>query len=286
MTSQTRPSAAIYIAYWSLKDPLFQSQSLPVVRALAAAGHPMAVITFEQDRWRLTEEQRQRLPVEFAAQGITWVPLTYHKQPRGLATVFDIVQGVLACLRLAWRTPVRVIHGRGTVPNAMAWIASRFTRARFFNDADGPLSEEYADARIWSRRSLSYRLTRFVERRCLCSADEVAVLSDLRRQEVAPLSRRQVTVLPCAVDTQSFFPQLAARVAIRQELGLKGLVFVYAGKSGGWYETEWMWDFLKAAQETIQACSVWASRFVWRRHRSAPVRRSRSESIWRADSVS
>jgi glycosyltransferase involved in cell wall biosynthesis len=38
---------------------------------------------------------------------------------------------------------------------------------------------------------------------------------------------------------------------LRSELGLKGTVFVYVGKAGGWYDTEGMVSFLAAAKRVF-----------------------------------
>jgi glycosyltransferase involved in cell wall biosynthesis len=144
-----------------------------------------------------------------------------------------------------------LVHSRGSVPAAMALLASRVTGARFFYDADGPLSQEYVDAGIWERGSLAYRMTRGLEDHALTRADRVAVLSELRRQEVEPRVARPVTVLPCGIDTARFRRDPVRRTALRQALGLQGLVLVYAGKSGGWYLTEPLLDFAGAVRDVI-----------------------------------
>lgn len=242
---------AVYVVYWSFRDPLCQSQSLPVLRALAREGWRIALVTFEQPAWALPPAEERQARAALRPDGIEWIPLRYHKRPRGLATVFDILAGVWRCVRLTRTAGVRLIHGRATVPAAIACVASRLTGTRFFNDADGPLSEEYVDAGLWSRGSLWHRLAGWAERRSLEAADAVAVLSEHRRREVEGRARSRVTVLPCGVDTTRFAYDAAARERIRKDLGLSGTVLVYAGKSGGWYRTEAMMDFAKVAQEVL-----------------------------------
>ena len=50
---------SVYITYWSLLDPLCQSQSLPYLYALARDGYRLGLITFEQRRWRMSPEERR-----------------------------------------------------------------------------------------------------------------------------------------------------------------------------------------------------------------------------------
>ncbi len=72
---------SVYITYWSLGDPLCQSQSLPYLRALASEGYRIGLITFEQPRWRMSPGQRREVRAELLAEGIDWHPLDYHKRP-------------------------------------------------------------------------------------------------------------------------------------------------------------------------------------------------------------
>jgi glycosyltransferase involved in cell wall biosynthesis len=243
--------ASVYVNHWSLRDPLCQSQSLPVLRHLAALGYPMGLVTFEQAAWRLpaADEDRERATLREA--GIEWSPLPYHRRPPVLSTLFDIGRGAARCAALVRSTGARLVHARATVPAAIGRLASRRARVAFLDDADGPLSEEYADAGIWRRGSLLHRAVAAVERHCLRTADAVAVLSELRRQDLAGVVEGPIEVLPCGVDTRHFARRPEARQRIRRELGLRERVLVYAGKWGGWY----LGDVVLDLARTVEA--VW-----------------------------
>ena len=244
---------SIYITYWSLQDPLCQSQSLPYLRALARDGYRIALMTFEQSRWRMAPEIEMQARDELARHGIEWFPLGYHKRPAVLSTLYDIAVGSLGVARLARKTKATVVHGRGSVPSAIAAIGAKLAGTRLFVDADGPLSQEYLDAGVWAEASLGHRIAAWGERRSLELADVVAVLTEHRRREVRDLLRdaKPVHVLPCAVDSDRFRPLPERRRALRDELGLRGTVFVYAGKPGGWYATDEMLAFVAAAKEVF-----------------------------------
>lgn len=241
----------LYIAYWSLRDPLTESQSLPVLRSLTRTGLKLALMTFEQEAWALSQADSEETRSRLLAEGIRWLPMRYHGRPSVFATLYDIFAGMLVATgaTLCWK--IRLLHGRGSVAAAIAYGASRLTGRRFFDDADGPLSEEYVDAGVWARGSVGHRLSAWGEARFLARADAVAVLTDRRRAEIASRSRVPVAVLPCAVDTNHFTPEPAARERLRRELRLAGIVLVYAGKSGGWYLTEAMLEFAVSAREVF-----------------------------------
>ena len=245
----------LYVAYWSLRDPLCLSQSLPVVKAVAARGWRTALMTFEQPPWAVVPAERREVRAELAAEGVAWWPLTYHKRPAGLSTAWDVAAGTARAAGGVGRG-LRLAQGRGTVAAAIAWSVAALSGARFFNDSDSPLSEEYADAGVWARGSLRHRAAGAAERRFLRAADAVAVLTESRRGEAAALSRVPPVVLPCGVDTGHFGPRPEARDAVRRQLGLTGTVLVYAGKSGGWYATAEMLDFVAAAGAVLGPSSL------------------------------
>ena len=248
---------SVYITYWSLLDPLCQSQSLPYLRSLTREGYRIGLITFEQPRWRVPADRREGTRRELASQGIEWHPVSYHKRPPVFSTLYDIGVGSLVAASLAKRSRAPVVHGRASVSGAIAALAAKLAGTRLFVDADGPLSQEYVDAGVWKEGSLGHRLTAWGERRAMELADVVAVLTSHRKREVTPrLSETPVYILPCAVDLNRFRPVTESRQAIRDELGLRGTVFVYAGKPGGWYDAEEMVAFVAAAKEVFDPLTL------------------------------
>ena len=49
-------SAALYICYFGLREPLVQTQVLPYLRELARGGVRMSLLTFEPDRKRKLDD--------------------------------------------------------------------------------------------------------------------------------------------------------------------------------------------------------------------------------------
>jgi glycosyltransferase involved in cell wall biosynthesis len=211
----------------------------------------MGLVTFEQAPFGVKATERSTVAAALAAEGIEWHPLTYHATPPVLSTAFDALTGFVRGLGLARSRGVRLFHSRGTVPAAPAWAAAGAARRLFFYDADGPLSEEYADAGVWAKDSLPYRLTRGCEGVFARSADRLAVLTSSRAQSLRALLGREVDVVPCAVETSHFVFDPAARARVRDQLGLSGTVLVYAGKWGGWYAVPEMLDFVAVARRAL-----------------------------------
>lgn len=239
---------SLYITYWSLRDPLTQSQTMPVLRSLTQRGYRIGLLTYEQEPHAMSAAARTASAADLRQEGIRWFPLRYHRRPPGLAKAWDGLSGVAAALAIRALYRPRLLHSRGSIPAGPALLAAGLSRTRFFFDADSPISEEYVDIGRWRRGSLGFRVTRWIEDAALARADAVAVLTEKRRAEVAAGTTFPVSVLPCAVDARRFVFDPAARTRYRRELRLDGTVAVYSGKWGGWYATEEMMDFVAVAR--------------------------------------
>jgi glycosyltransferase involved in cell wall biosynthesis len=244
----------LYICYWSLRDPLCQTQSLAYLLKLTSLGHKFALITFEQEKYALDSSQVSATRKELLQQGIRWFPLQYHKRFPLLATAYDCLLGVLTGIFIALRYRPKVVHSRSSIPAAMALAISRVCRLTFLYDADSRLSEEYADNGHWSRQSRAFRVTAWVEAQARRRADSIVVLSEkLRddfRQDFGVTS--PIEVIPCCVDLNAFQFDPTTRASCRTELGVvDGKLFVYVGKAGPRYLVDEMFDFFKLAEEQI-----------------------------------
>src|SRR3972149_12342624 len=79
----------LYLSYNGLLDPLGQSQVLQYLIGLAGLGHKIVLLTYEKaDEWA-NESHREAARRATADAGIRWIPLTYHRRPRGPATAHD-----------------------------------------------------------------------------------------------------------------------------------------------------------------------------------------------------
>jgi glycosyltransferase involved in cell wall biosynthesis len=243
--------AALYICYADSGEPLVHSQVLPYLRALAASGIEMHLMTFE--RRRLCEAERRSVTERLRADGISWHALRYHKRPSLPATLFDIAIGTLRAALLCERHGLGAVHARSHVAAAMGFGVKRLLGRRLLFDMRGLLADEYADAGHWRRHGLKYALTKRAERVFFARADEIVMLTEsikaaLLASESALAGRApHVTVVPCCVDTRRFAIDGRARAERRRRLGLsERCVLTYLGKLGTWYLPSEMAEFAAA----------------------------------------
>jgi glycosyltransferase involved in cell wall biosynthesis len=246
---------ALYVCYLGLEEPLVQTQVLPYLRELVAAGAAMSLLTFEPHLKQMWSPQRiAAVKEQLRADGIDWYPKPYHKRPSLPATLWDIVVGAWFVARIGRRTGLDIIHGRSHVGTAIGVLAKKVISASVLFDFRGFLAEEYVDKQRWKPDGFTFRITKAAERHLLKNADGVVVLSERARQTLFPHEASDplpVELIPCCTDARRFASSASQdRVALRNSLGIADrLAFVYAGTVGGAYLTKELAAFLGIARE-------------------------------------
>jgi len=200
----------LYLCYFGLREPLVQTQVLPYLRQLIAAGIEVMLVTFEPElRQRWTNEELSSDRARLADDGIHWFYLPYHKWPSLPATVYDILAGARLASRLIKTQAVGIIHARSHVPAAMGAIAKWASGGYLIFDIRGFMPEEYTDGGVWPEGGYLYRLMKAVERRLFASSDGFVVLTERARQILfgansgRDLRGRPVEVIPCCIDPET-----------------------------------------------------------------------------------
>ena len=255
----TQHLRSLYICYFPITEPLVQTQVVAYLAGLAARGHTIHLLTYETEP--LTAQQKRDWRKKLRAQGIVWHFLRYHKRPTLPATLFDVLCGVLAGLRIMRRHRLHAVHARAHVPAAMGLILKKLTGCRLIFDIRGLMAEEYEDSGIWTRDGLPFRITKANEGICIRAADGIVVLTERVQKFLfphavdgrsAPDSGTALQIIPCCADLSQIEAQGNERDAMRRELKLENkTVMVYVGKFGGWYLQAEMVDFFAEAQHEI-----------------------------------
>jgi glycosyltransferase involved in cell wall biosynthesis len=241
---------SLYICYFNTEEPLVHTQVLPYLRAVAASGVRVHLLTYEK-RGRFSRGERERrreLKKQMIADGIYWHALTYHKRPSLPATAFDVMAGILYGAWLLLRHRLSVVHARAHIPGVMGLALQSLLRRRLIFDLRGQMAEEYVDNGVWTPHSFTFRLIKAAERALLSRADRIVVLTEKMRRRLleasAPvLSAEKITVIPCCADLSQYDD------AAREVKCMEPLTLVYAGSIGGRYLLGEMIEFFKALRD-------------------------------------
>jgi glycosyltransferase involved in cell wall biosynthesis len=222
----------LYISYDGMLEPLGQSQVLAYLKRLAV-DHPIHLISFEKAADWVNTSERKRISQDIADAGIVWHPLRYHKRPSALATLWDIIRGVIVGLELVIRYRLSIVHARSYVSSVTALALKRLTGVRYLFDMRGFWADERVDGGLWPRNGRMYGIAKWFEKRFFLSADHVISLTHagLREMECFDYLRGRmppVTIIPTCADLVRFTP-------MRRESDDKGFMLGYVGSAGTWY---------------------------------------------------
>jgi glycosyltransferase involved in cell wall biosynthesis len=237
-------------------DPLGASQVLPYLFGLARLGHRITLVSFEKPERGEAERAAVRHACE--AAGLDWHPLTYHKQPPVLSTMYDVNVMSRFAARLHRRKRFDLVHCRSYLPALVGAKLKRRTGVPFIFDMRGFWADERREGGSWTTTNPLYRAVysffKKREREFWDQAAEIVSLTCEARDEITykDPSAAPVEVIPCCVDFDLFEPADAnRRKAAREMLGIapSDRALAYIGSLGGNYMLGEMLDFYRAYRQ-------------------------------------
>ncbi len=247
----TSPHHVLIITYWSWSDALVQTYTLPYLRILERAlpsGSQIHLVTLE----------RTRSPMKVAIQGgIEHHPFTY--EPLGARAIGMILGLVWKLSRLVFRHGIGTIHAWCTPAGMIGYLVSVLTRRRLVIDSYEPHAEAMVENGTWKRDGMAFKVLFLFEklqsRRATALIAATASMQDYAAQKYG-VSGKALFVKPACVDLERFSWREVKRFDLLRSLGLEGkLVAVYAGKFGGIYLDQEVFDLLRVARDR------WGDRF-------------------------
>jgi len=232
-------SVIVYV-YNSADDPLFKGNLLPILQQVSRSQPDLRfeLITYEQEEYNLTAQQRADRQREWAEDRIYWHPLTWHSGSFKLAKKsYDLTLGLLLCARLRLGG-AHSIMGMCTVAGSFAFIIAKALGLKYFAYQYEPHSEFMRDCGVWSEQSVAYRGLHYVEGLVGRHADLIStgtshMIDRLHEWKSPALAYR----LPSGVDEQRFQFSVEGRKTIRTRYNIPAdqQVVLYLGKFGDLY---------------------------------------------------
>ena len=227
-------------AYYSFKDPVFQSAVLPYFTGLAEQGpFRFVLLTFEQHKYRTLLVEKYKIRNELKHRRIIWYDTKWHSGfLKPLKKVFDFLWGMLLSLYLIIRYRTTAIYSEGFPGAIFGFCLSIVTRRPHIVHTFEPHTDYMVEAGVWKKNSWEAVLLRYFEKQVAKQASHImtatnAMIDKLQKQGV----KAQLHRVPSCVDTTVFKYSENARVKIRKQLGIadQDKVIIYVGKFGGMY---------------------------------------------------
>lgn len=239
-----------------MTDPLGQSQVIPYLQGLSAAGHAIWLISFEKpERF---EANRGRIQHLLKESGIHWHPLPYTARPPVISTLRDLRTMRQTALKLVNQEGIRLVHCRSYISALAGQWLKRKTGTRFLFDMRGFWADERIDGGIWNLKNpvfkSIYTFFKRKEREFLLEADAVVSLTHNAANEIHSWPGMQqvpITVIPCCADLAHYRSGKDGSAEWANKLNIPPDAFVlsYLGSLGTWYLLKEMLEFFKVLRE-------------------------------------
>ena len=244
----------LILTYWSYKDALVQTYTLPYVHIIRKNLNPSGkifILTLEQDFFKMSDEEWQSENEKLKKDNIFLIRFKYDHF--GIKMIFRVFALLIHLTRLIFKEKIGTIHSWCTPAGALGYILSLLTSKPLIIDSYEPHAESMVENGTWSATSFKYKLLFWLEKKQSQRATTVIALTKGMRDYAA--TKYQTTfehyfVKPALVNLEKFNWDSNRYHTLRQSKGLNDkVVCVYAGKLGGIYLEEEVFDFFKTASD-------------------------------------
>ena len=244
----------LVITYWSYKEPLVQAYTLPYLKIMAkllGEGSTIYLFTLEKPGMALSDAERSARDNALREYGIECIERPYFRF--GGRAMLAWMSNLLFLLRFCRNNTVSALHAFGSPAGTSAHTVSRLTGIPYVIDSYEPHAEAMVENGSWKRRSLAFKLLIRFEKWQTRSARAVLGTTAAMRTYAAKTYGYIPRVLiprPACVDVAQFDPS-APQTLQRSQLGFadSDLVCIYAGKLGGIYLKDEIFDFFAACHK-------------------------------------
>ncbi|WP_448697805.1 hypothetical protein ACFGVR_13500 [Mucilaginibacter sp. AW1-3] len=239
----------LVLTYWSFNDGLIQSAVLPYARMIARISRSKVyIMCLEKANIAVSKQQQQQINYGFRKENIEIIFFTYH--PFGVKQALLWVRYLCKLLYLIIKQRVKYIHAICTPAGAIGYLLAILTGRKLIIDSYEPHAEAMVENGGWSKTSVAFKILFYLEKKqtkkavfliAAASKMENYAQHAYKVDNIAP----KMFLRPMCVDRQLFdlsekHPQLT------QQLNFSGKVIcVYAGKIGGIYLDDEVFDFFK-----------------------------------------
>jgi glycosyltransferase involved in cell wall biosynthesis len=209
------------------------------------------LLTLEKDQRVLEKPKREEIAEKLKQEGIHWLPFAY--KPFGVAAFVLWIGISLKLCSVIIQRKISVIHCWCTPPGAIGYFLSVLLNKKLVLDSYEPHAEAMVENRTWKRESLAFKLLFWLEKKQTERASYIISATEGMKEYAARkyhVDIQQFFVKPACVDMSLFNEDVINDQQLRHQLVLENkIVCVYAGKFGGIYMEDEVFDFIKVAHD-------------------------------------
>lgn len=239
----------VILLYWSLKDPLCEGLMLDYLKRLDLENYTFHLITFEQNKYKLSLEDERSAKGDLQKKGIIWYPLEYKSGSFFIIKkVFSMLQSIFLIWKIKKKNPVRLLAAMASIAGMYGFIASRILGINYCQLTFEPHAEIVMGSGGISESGLKYKISHWFEMYVGKKSEIVVCTSRHMIDRLKELkSKAKLIRLPTCVNEEKNRFNEIERNKIRERLNLVDKkILIYPGKFGGMYGRENTIGFIAA----------------------------------------
>jgi len=251
---QEKKHIIIYL-YYSLRDPLCEGLMLSYLKTLKLSNIHFHLVTYEQDKYKMTTSDVIITKKELFDLGITWHPISY------LSGRFFMLKKIQSAFKAIYYTRkvkrafnLRLVCAMATPVGSYVFIASKIFKVPMCQFTFEPHAQIMMQSGRISASSFKYKIAHWLEMKIGTEAEHVVCTSQHMLDDLKKLGAKgKLYRLPTSVDESMNRFSDSNRKRIRESLHLENkCVLIYPGKFGGMYRSESTIQFIHSYLERME----------------------------------
>lgn len=241
-----KPKKILVLTYWDFNDALIQTYTLPYLYIITKYIPENSTI------YLLTLNKNTSYKINFYHPQIKIIQFQYI--PFGLKATFYYLYLLFYLFIFILIKNITCIHAWCTPAGMFGYILSIITQRPLIIDSYEPHAEAMVEVGEWKKNSLPFRLLFYFEKKMTHHAKYLIATTQrmiteyaVNRYKYNP-EKNNWYVKPACVNLDWFRPDYDKRLQFRKKLNLDNkIVGIYAGKFGGIYLEEEVFEWIKCA---------------------------------------
>jgi glycosyltransferase involved in cell wall biosynthesis len=249
----------LILTHWSFKDALVQTYTLPyvkIIREIIPTEKKIIVITSEQENNALSATEIDAINLQWKKRNMELIAQPYKRLgwKKAIATVGQLFE----LYRVIKKNKIVAIHPFCTPAGGIGYLLSKITGAVLVLDSYEPHATTMIETGTWKKNSLPFKILFELEKRQTQKAVYIiATTSGMKNYALKNygVEIKNFFVKPACISFKDFYPR-SKDVNLLEKFDLYNkIVCVYAGKLGGTYLKDEVFDFVKACYQ------YWGAKF-------------------------
>lgn len=244
----------LVVTYWSYNDALIQTYTLPYLKIISQKlpkGSTIYLMTLEQGSGRLKENEVIEVQKQLAAHNIVLITKPYIHF--GFRAILNWIRIIFSLVSLIKKRKIKYIHAFCTDAAAAGCLLNVFTGIPLIVDSYEPHAEPMLESGTWRRNSMAFQILFFFEKwQSKLAISVIACVEKMKEYAQASYGvvPQNFYVIPACIDFELFSKESIKDVSLLDEMDFNDkIVLVYAGKFGGSYLREEVFEFFKVTSD-------------------------------------